>query len=81
MAGPAAPPPRTAPVVAAAARALLRELGATPPAPDALEAAARTLIADRDAGEVLVAEAGGAIVGVLAASWQLAIHVPGPLRG
>ncbi len=55
--------PEEAPVVAAAARALLRELDATPPAPDAMEAAARTLIADRDAGEVFLADAGGAIVG------------------
>ena len=69
--------PEEAPVVAAAARALLRELDATPPAPDAMEAAARTLIADRDAGEVFLADAGGAIVGMLAASWQIAIHIPG----
>jgi GNAT superfamily N-acetyltransferase len=66
-----------APVVAAAARALLRELDATPPAADAMEEAARTLIADRNAGEVFLADAGGAIVGMLAASWQVAIHIPG----
>jgi GNAT superfamily N-acetyltransferase len=69
--------PEEAPVVAAAARALLRELDATPPAPDAMEEAARTLIADRSAGAVFLADAGGAIVGMLAASWQVAIHVPG----
>jgi GNAT superfamily N-acetyltransferase len=66
-----------APVVAAAARALLRELDATPPAADAMEATARTLIADRGAGEVFLADAGGAIIGMLAASWQVAIHVGG----
>lgn len=69
--------PEEAPVVAAAARALLRELDATPPAPDAMEVAARTLITDRDAGEVFLADAGGAIIGMLAASWQVAIHIPG----
>jgi GNAT superfamily N-acetyltransferase len=69
--------PEEAPVVAAAARALLRELDATPPAPEAMEAAARTLIAEPEAGAVFLADAGGAIIGMLAASWQLAIHVPG----
>jgi GNAT superfamily N-acetyltransferase len=69
--------PEEAPVVAAAARALLRELDATPPAPEAMEAAARALIANPDAGAVFLADAGGAIVGMLAASWQIAIHVPG----
>lgn len=56
---------------------LLRELGgASPPLP-AMEAAARTLIDDPQAGALLVAEGDGAIVGVLGASWQSAIHVPG----
>jgi hypothetical protein len=36
------------------------------------------LLAGDGVGELLVAEEDGAIVGVLAASWQRAIHVPGP---
>ena len=56
---------------------LLVELdGARPDAP-AMEAAAQALIDDRQVGALLVAQADGEIVGVLAASWQIAIHVPG----
>lgn len=63
--------------VAAAVRALLAELDGTPSALPAMQAAARTLIDSPWAGAVLVAEADGELVGVLAASWQMAIHVPG----
>jgi GNAT superfamily N-acetyltransferase len=63
--------------VAAAVAELLVELGATPPAPAAMQATTRALIEDRDAGAVLVAELDGELVGVLAASWQTAIHIPG----
>jgi GNAT superfamily N-acetyltransferase len=63
--------------VAAAVEALLIELGGERPSTRALEAAARTLAEDSGAGALLVAECDGAIVGVLAASWQYAIHVPG----
>jgi branched-chain amino acid aminotransferase len=66
-----------APAVATAVEALLIELGGKRPATAALETAARTLAEDRDAGALLVAEHDGEIVGVLAASWQHAIHVPG----
>lgn len=66
-----------APAVAAAVEALLIELGGARPSPAQLEEAARELIEDGQAGALLVAEAGGEIVGVLAASWQHAIHVPG----
>jgi GNAT superfamily N-acetyltransferase len=66
-----------APAVAAAVRKLLLELDGTPGAPPAMEAAASMLIVSPWAGAVLVAEAGGDLVGVLAASWQMAIHVPG----
>lgn len=66
-----------APAVAAAVEALLIELGGERPSAAALEAAARELAEDRQAGALLVAEHGGAIVGILAASWQYAIHVPG----
>jgi GNAT superfamily N-acetyltransferase len=63
--------------IVAAVAELLSELGSTPPAASAMEAAARELLEDREAGTLLVAEADGKIVGVLAASWQTAIHVPG----
>ena len=66
-----------APAVAAAIEQLLIELGGSRPSRAELEAAARELIDDREAGAVLVAATGGEIVGVLAVSWQQAIHVPG----
>jgi GNAT superfamily N-acetyltransferase len=74
------------PPAAVAVRELLVELGGTPPPTSAMEAAARALLDDRNAGTLLVAqadgalvetEADGAIIGVLGASWQTAIHVPG----
>jgi GNAT superfamily N-acetyltransferase len=70
--------------VAGAVRALLAELdgrrqpGCTPSGATAMEDAARVLIDSPWEGTVLVAQARVAIVGVLAASWQMAIHVPGP---
>ena len=63
--------------VAAAVRELLVELGGTPCAAPAMQAAASTLIDNPAAGAVLLAQAEEQLVGVLAASWQLAIHVPG----
>lgn len=63
--------------VAAAIEQLLVELGGSRPAMAELEASTQALIDDPDAGVVLVYEAGDEIVGVLAASWQQAIHVPG----
>jgi len=65
------------PAVVAAVSALLVELGGTPPAAEAMSTTARSLLADGDAGVLLVAEAGAALVGLLGASWQTAIHVPG----
>lgn len=56
---------------------LLLELGGTPPVASTLEDVARELIDDRDAGAILVARARSEVVGMLAASWQLAMHVPG----
>jgi branched-chain amino acid aminotransferase len=67
------------PAVAAAVSELLVELsGGGPPAAE-LEEATRRLAGDGGLGALLVAEAGSedGIVGVLAASWQHAIHVPG----
>lgn len=70
-----------APAVASAVAELLVELSGGGPAAADLEEATRELARDRGAGALLVAEAGGedggTIVGVLAASWQHAIHVPG----
>jgi GNAT superfamily N-acetyltransferase len=63
--------------VAGAVRELLLELGGTPAALSALEQATRELLEDDAAGAVLVAYDGDEIVGVLAASYQLAIHIPG----
>jgi GNAT superfamily N-acetyltransferase len=74
------------PTVVEAVRELLRELGGTPPATSAMQTAARALLDSPQAGVLLVMEADGtmadaehnrAIVGVLGASWQSAIHVPG----
>jgi GNAT superfamily N-acetyltransferase len=64
--------------VAGCVRELLVELGAaSPPSDPALADVARALIDDPRTGAVLVAEAGDEVVGVLAASWQSAMHVPG----
>lgn len=63
--------------VAAAVEALLIELGGERPSASALAEAARKLAEDPALGVLLVAECEGAIVGVLAASWQYAVHVPG----
>jgi len=65
------------PGVVVAVQELLLELGGSPPAMPELEEVVRELIGDRDAGAVLVARAGERVVGMLAASWQLAMHVPG----
>jgi GNAT superfamily N-acetyltransferase len=63
--------------VAAAVAALLAELGGRSPELAELEAEVRALLADPEGGSVLVAEADGEIVGILSASWQRAMHVPG----
>jgi GNAT superfamily N-acetyltransferase len=65
--------------VAAAIGELLIELGGEGPGATVLEEATRTLAGDPELGALLLAEPeeGGAPVGVLAASWQYAIHVPG----
>ncbi|HTZ63563.1 MAG TPA: GNAT family N-acetyltransferase [Solirubrobacteraceae bacterium] len=69
--------PTDAPALAAAVRELLAELGGEPPPPAGLCEAARALASDPDAGVLLIAETGGTIVGVLGASWPMAVHVPG----
>ena len=65
------------PAVAAGVSELLVELSGGGPPTSELEAAARELIAEPRLGTLLIAEADGELVGVLAASWQHAIHVPG----
>ncbi len=69
--------PADAAQVANAVAELLVELGAMPPDRDAMQVAARALLENRNAGAVLVAESHAGLVGVLAASWQTAIHIPG----
>jgi GNAT superfamily N-acetyltransferase len=56
---------------------LLAELGGERPPRAELEAATRELVEDPRNGALFVAEAEGEIVGLLAASWQHAVHVPG----
>ena len=64
--------------VVAAVRGLLAELGSTPPPVPEMLAAAEALYEDPSSGALLVAEAdGGELVGVLVASFQIALHVPG----
>jgi GNAT superfamily N-acetyltransferase len=67
-----------APAAAAAIGKLLVELSGGGPPADELERATEELVRDRGMGALLVADGGeDGIVGVLAASWQHAIHVPG----
>lgn len=66
-----------APAVAGAIEQLLIELGGARPSSTELETATREAIEDPEAGLVIVCESGGVLVGVLAASWGHAIHVPG----
>ena len=85
MSDPAATVPATirpagdadAAAVAAAVEELLVELGGRRPPRAELEAEMRAALADPGVGAILVAEAGAEIVGVLSASWQRALHVPG----
>jgi len=63
--------------VAAAVGSLLDELGGRSPSPGELQTEVRALLEEPAGGSVLIAEADGSIVGVLSASWQRAIHVPG----
>lgn len=63
--------------VATAVEALLVELGGRCPERSVLETEVRALLEDPAGGSVLIAEADGGIVGLLSASWQRAIHVPG----
>jgi GNAT superfamily N-acetyltransferase len=63
--------------VAAGISALLEELGGRAAGRAELEAVARTVIGDPNLGCVLVGETAQAVVGVLAASWQTAIHAGG----
>jgi para-aminobenzoate synthetase len=63
--------------VAASVRELLLELSGAAPAQVAMERTARALLADPSAGVVLLACEEERVAGVLSASWQTAIHVPG----
>jgi len=63
--------------VAAAVERLLVELGGRKPQRAELDAEVQAALADPGIGALLVAEGEGEIVGVLSASWQRALHVPG----
>jgi GNAT superfamily N-acetyltransferase len=63
--------------VTRAVAGLLAELGGRMPSRAAMEEEVQALLDDPQGGSVLLAEADGGIVGVLTASWQRAIHVPG----
>ncbi len=63
--------------IAGAVKALLLELGATPAPAEPMRGAVRALLEDPAAGALIVAEADGVLIGVLGASWQSAIHIPG----
>lgn len=63
--------------VTRAVESLLVELGGRAPERPEIEAEVRALLEDPAGGSVLVAEADDRLVGVLVASWQRAIHVPG----
>lgn len=65
------------PAAAEAVGELLDELGGKRPSAAELEEEARALVEDPGLGALLVAEAGGEVVGVLAASYVRAMHVPG----
>jgi GNAT superfamily N-acetyltransferase len=63
--------------VVIALQELLLELGGAPPPAAALERSVRELIDDHSAGAVLVADVEQEVIGMLAASWQLALHTAG----
>jgi GNAT superfamily N-acetyltransferase len=63
--------------VAVAVERLLLELGGRRPPRERLQAEVEAALADPGIGAILVAEGEGEIVGVLSASWQRALHVPG----
>lgn len=69
------------PAIVAAVGDLLAELGSRPPGASEMLQTARTLLDDPGLGALLVAEVDGegfvGLVGVLGASYQLALHVPG----
>jgi GNAT superfamily N-acetyltransferase len=69
------------PAIVAAVGGLLIELGSRPPRTSEMLETGQALLEEPRLGALLVAEAGGeslvAIVGVLTASYQLALHVPG----
>jgi GNAT superfamily N-acetyltransferase len=69
--------PDDAPAVVEAVEELLVELGGRRPSRPQMEAEVGALLDGGSVGTLLVAEGEGALVGILGASWQRAIHVPG----
>jgi len=70
--------PKDIPAIAEAIADLLLELGGSAPPHEQMRDAVQAVLEDEALGCVIVAEAGERLIGVLAASWQHAIHVPGP---
>ncbi len=72
--------PADLPALVAAVGELLSELGSRPPRTSEMLETAQALLEDPRSGALLVAEAdgeGAGVIGVLSASYQLALHVPG----
>jgi GNAT superfamily N-acetyltransferase len=69
--------PQDAEAIAGAIADLLLELGATPPNMPAMIQVTRALLEEPAKGALLVADVDGTLIGVVSASWQTAIHVPG----
>ncbi|HTU77378.1 MAG TPA: GNAT family N-acetyltransferase [Solirubrobacteraceae bacterium] len=65
------------PAIAVAASSLLLELGGAPAPQPELQRVGHELLEDACAGALIVADAGGAVVGFLGASWQSAVRIPG----
>lgn len=65
------------PALAVAVCSLLVELGGRPSPQPALQRAAHRLLEEEASVALLVADADGAVVGLLGASWQSALRIPG----
>jgi GNAT superfamily N-acetyltransferase len=63
--------------IAEAVRALLLELGGRPAEVSAIEEATQALLREPESGVLLVAQGDAGLVGLLGASWQSALHIPG----
>jgi GNAT superfamily N-acetyltransferase len=70
--------PDDAPAIARGVRELLLELGGRPAPLGELTRAAEAIVGEEDLGLIIVAlDDGGDLVGLLGASWQVAVRAPG----